>query len=360
MTISSLQSRVHECENDQLAKVQNGLDFMLSHFSEPPFPRNVSTAATHGKQYTVDGIDRAMTFYQASLWEDCRIAGFGANQTNPDLIFIDIDRQDFATVGAFKMALTKTLKNIKDKLGGYPTVYWSGRGYHIIQPIHCLVNLDEMKELTALTNDPNNKFLQFTERYLTGNKNDSGHHPALRSCMLRVPGSLNSRCKAAGIDAEVKILQRWDGFRPDYRLLIGRFCIDLVGRNQLYREQKCDQKSPLNGANNQDYGPIDWIEKLLHTPIDDFRKRSRGLILVPYLVVRRGMTDVDQIHDIVMQWADKCAQLYRLEPSRHEYSNRVRSRIHEVMQSNPRIPPMRLETLKEKNPWLYEKLRFGV
>lgn len=57
-----------------------------------------------------------------------------------------------------------------------------------------------------------------------------------------------------------------------------------------------------------------------------------------------------------MQWADKCDELYRLEPSRRKYEREVWSRIYEVMQSNPRIPPMRLETLKEKNPELYRQL----
>lgn len=99
---------------------------------------------------------------------------------------------------------------------------------------------------------------------------------------------------------------------------------------------------------------IPWIERLLLTPIADYRKHARDLILVPYLVVRRGMTDVDQITQIVMKWADKCAELYRLEPSRREYEKRVRSRTYEVMRD--RIPYMGLETLKEKNPDLYQRL----
>jgi hypothetical protein len=220
--------------------------------------------------------------------------------------------------------------------------------------------LDEIKEFAALTidGDVNKQFLQFAERYLTGNKSDTGHHPAMKSCMLRVPGSLNSKCKEAGIDAEVKIIQKWDGYRPDYKLLIGSFYVDLVGKKQAQRlqQQNTSLSIPSGYSSGIDYGPIAWIDKLLQTPIDDFRKRSRDLILVPYIVVRRGMTDVDQIHNIVMQWADKCAQLYRLEPTRHEYSNRVRSRIYEVMRSNPRIPPMRLETLKKENSDLYRQL----
>jgi hypothetical protein len=81
------------------------------------------------------------------------------------------------------------------------------------------------------------------------------------------------------------------------------------------------------------------------------------LILVPYLVVRRGMTDVDQIYNIVMQWAEKCGELYTLEPSRHEYEKKVRSRVYEVMRD--RIPYMSLERLKERNLGLYEKLNPG-
>ena len=285
-------------------------------------------------------------------------SAFGIGQINPDLIFIEFDTRDFVSMKAFKTALTKILHNIKDKLGGHPTVYWSGRGYHIIQPIDCPVNLDSIQEFADLTDSPNNKFLQFAERYLTGNRNDSGHHPAIRSCMLRVPGSLNSKCKAVGIDGEVKIIQRWDGHRPDYRLLRGSFYAYLVG--ELEKERSRYQDAPATVLRTMPQVsttvPLAGLKNYCRTPIDDFRKRSRDLILVPYLVVRRGMIDMDQIYNIVMQWADKCGELYGLEPSRREYSNRVRSRILEVMQSNPRIPPMSLERLKEKNPGLYEEL----
>ena len=50
--------------------------------------------------------------------------------------------------------------------------------------------------------------------------------------MPRIPGSHNAKCKEAGVDSEVKIMQEWNGFRPDYRLLIGSLHADLVGKNQ--------------------------------------------------------------------------------------------------------------------------------
>lgn len=66
------------------------------------------------------------------------------------------------------------------------------------------------------------------------------------------------------------------------------------------------------------------------------------------------MTDIDQIQDIIIQWADRCSELRRLDRSRREFANRVRSRTYEVMQE--RISLMRLDTLKEKNPKLHESL----
>jgi hypothetical protein len=335
------------------SKVQTALEFMLSHFSDPLFPRMIARSAINKRQYEMPDKDTALYYYKAALYEDCRISAFGVNQTNPDLIFIELDAKDFRSRKAFDMALTTTLKRIKEILNGHPTVYWSGRGYHIIQPIDCQVDLSQIAEFAELSDDPNTDFIRFAERYLSGNKQDKSHYPSMQSCLLRVPFTINSKCKEAAIDSEVKILQKWNGFRPDYKLIIGHFYVDLRGR---YEEELSKYQGIVrNYISGHDLGPIGWIEKLLQTPIDDFRKRSRDLILVPYLVVRRGMTDVDQITQIIMKWADKCAQLHRLEPSSRAYAKRIRSRTCEVIRD--RIPPMRLGTLKEKNPNLYETLK---
>lgn len=67
-----------------------------------------------------------------------------------------------------------------------------------------------------------------------------------------------------------------------------------------------------------------------------------------------GMTDETQIIDIVMQWADKCAELRRLDPFRREFAKEVRYRVYEVMQD--RIPNMSWSRLQKECPWIYEKL----
>lgn len=84
-------------------KVQDGLELMLSHFSEPLFPRKVSTAATRNAQEPAQTVSAAMKYYQDALWLDCRIAAFGMGQTNPDLIFIDLDDKDFCSPRAIKI-----------------------------------------------------------------------------------------------------------------------------------------------------------------------------------------------------------------------------------------------------------------
>jgi hypothetical protein len=54
--------------------------------------------------------------------------------------------------------------------------------------------------------------------------------------MLRIPGSQNSKCIVAGTNSEIKIIQRWDGYRPKINLLLGSFYAYLV--NQQIKEKK--------------------------------------------------------------------------------------------------------------------------
>src|SRR5215217_4278 len=57
--------------------IEEGLDFILEHLSQPWFPRKVSTAATRRGQHAVDGKDRAILYCQGALKEDFRVAAFG-------------------------------------------------------------------------------------------------------------------------------------------------------------------------------------------------------------------------------------------------------------------------------------------
>lgn len=332
-------------------KVESGLYFILKHLSGPQFPRSISTPTLGGAQKEVSYKDTAILYYQGALWTDCRISAFYPGQKNPDLIFIDLDKKDFCSERAFKTALTNILKRIRERIGGYPSILLSGNGVHLILPIDCPIDLDTEKEYADLVHDKdvNKAFLQFASSYLSDDKRDSCNSPSLKSCLLRIPGSINGKC-----DQEVKILQEWDGFRPDVKLLLGSFHSYLIDK-KLNEDQRCEElasRFPLGSSDHN--GVTRWIEQLMETPIDDYRKRSRDLIIVPYLVVRKGMTDIDEIEAIVMKWADKCGELYPLEPSRDEYAKRIRYRVKKVMRNM--IPPMRFDTLQEENPALAQGL----
>ena len=109
-----------------------------------------------------------------------------------------------------------TLSNIKNRLGGVSTVLQTGNGFHIYQPIDNSQRFEDLEDFKEFDN-PDNRFLRFEKDYLSNGYADKANYPSLKSCLLRVPGTLNSKCLDKGLsneDSMVKILQVWDGKRP--------------------------------------------------------------------------------------------------------------------------------------------------
>jgi hypothetical protein len=194
-------------------------------------------------------------------------------------------------------------------------------------------------------------------------KCDQANHPALKSCLLRVPGSKNGKCQEMGIDPEVKIIQRWNGHRPHYKLLLGRFYADLVGEMELKRQKNHvysnSTRPPISISNGgQIPSQFAYIERLLvqeQRPIDDYRKLVVNLILSRYLINIKGL-DYEQSYQIIWQWLNKCAQLRRLEPSNSFFERYVvRRQLQEAIES--RRLPMTESTLQTKYSELYVTLQ---
>ncbi len=164
-------------------RTEIGLDYLLNLFDKP-FPRTISTLQTENKQVQVYSRSEALHYFEKSNYIDCRISAFGLdeiNQERPNLIFVDLDD---------KSALHEVLALFHKEINGIPLVIGTGNGYAIIQPIKILSFLNRTFKNKKIFNLPS-KFLQFAERYLTNSKCDSGHHPSLKSCMIRVPYSYN-------------------------------------------------------------------------------------------------------------------------------------------------------------------------
>ena len=205
--------------------IVDGLDFLVSHFNEG-FPRKISTKATKNVQIKVDNKEEALAWFRAADYLDCKMNAYpyvkrwkgwlGINRQVPDFLFVDLDLGVVKEIEALDKALHQTLKKINDKLGGYPTVLWSGHGYHIYQPVGAFI-LEEESEF-AKFDQPSRGFIRFAEKYLSDNKADYCHYSTMsfNNCMIRIPGSYNAKSELI----EVKIIQKWDGKRPSIKPLL--------------------------------------------------------------------------------------------------------------------------------------------
>jgi hypothetical protein len=292
--------------------IEQGLDFITNHFEGPVWPRTIFTK-TLGKQYTVYSREEAIARFKQSNILDCRInaysdyTGFsGINRQSPNFIFIDIDRCMLRNDKEFWTVVEETCKNITEILGGKPTMLWSGNGVHICQPIEAIVLEQESK--FAQFDQPSQAFLRFAAEFLSNHKSDTNNNPSFKSCLLRIPGSCNS--KYAEQNREVKIIERWDGFRPKANPLYYHFYIYLADRK--LREFNNMQNNTTKGHYSLRGDTSAWIEKLLETPIDDFRKNAVNLILAPYLINVKKLS-YDAALNIINNWLSKCAKLRRLD-----------------------------------------------
>src|ERR671937_1347387 len=88
---------------------------------------------------------------------------------------------------------------------------------------------------------------------------------------------------------------------------------------------------------------IPWIEKLLETPIDDYRKNAVSLILAPYLINIKKLS-YDDAFNIINTWLSKCGELRQLD---HNFNYIMKYAIKRSIKS--RYKPLKFDTLKLKN-----------
>jgi hypothetical protein len=228
-----------------LAEVKENVSFILGHFNEPIFPRRIFTPST--KQIVVDNIIDILVYFRKANFIDCRVSAYPYRERweailhgeePPDTLFIDLDFNQFKSKLALDRTLHKTLKNIKVKLccpEAKPSIPESGSGgYHIIQPLKA-IDLKRVDYFMKWSADPNKEFIRFLEPYLSGNRADPNHYQnvSFNNCLLRVPGSINSKS-----GKEIKIMQRWNGIRPDIKYLYGNFLAYLIdNRTDKYRSR---------------------------------------------------------------------------------------------------------------------------
>jgi Primase X len=364
------------------------LDFILGHFEKPLWPRTISTRTTQGRQISVYSREEALARFEQANLLDCRInayplyTGFGGiNRQPPNFVFIDIDRCKFKTERAFWLSVEKTCKNIKQMISGNATVLWTGNGVHIDQPVKLIYDnastLEEIDIFSEFKEDPtgrkkdlSTRFMRFAEELFTGSKYDPDHRPSVRSCLLRVPGTLNSKCIDPPTgnyikDPEVRIIQMWDGQRPAVNWILRDFRRWLI--NEAIKDKIALRARQANLSQKRKKGHISnyynissphpyygYIEKILQTPIDHCRRKVVSLIIIPYLVVIKKIESDNEIFNIARDWLDRCNQIKPLDRA-HDYNARIRSSIASSRRSQ--IRPMGLERLGQENKELYNRLQ---
>lgn len=348
--------------------IEKGLDFILSHFQEFPYPwpRTVSTQTTKGGQVLVNGREEALARFKQANYLDCRISAYDPNgDENPYatqkfmgirtatptniVVIIDIDRCNFKSERALVLALRATLKNIKDKLDvNTPTVIWSGRGYHVLQPLDANgIVLEHIKQFENV-HQPSLKFLRFAEWYLSNGKSDQAHNTTVsfRNCMLRIPGTINSKNGQV-----VRVVHKWDGHRPEINYMLRDFRHWFIDQTLRQEQELRKRRKTRNGIANSNYKSyiIQWIEQLLRTPIRDYRKLAIWHILAPYLLNRRSLS-YDESYSIICDWLDKCNEVKRLDFNPH-------CKIKAALNDSKAFLPIGKEKLKTENDGFYHLLK---
>ena len=334
------------------------LDIILEHLSDPLFPRTIMTKAL-GYQKEVFNKHELLAYFKASNYQDCRINAYPAyteykriNLTPPSFIMIDLDITDFEySTDNLDNVLNKTLRKLCDLFhGAHPTVLWTGNGYHVYQPVLGFI-LEKIDRFACFI-DPHKKdltsrFMQFAESFITDNKGDPQHRPSIKSCLLRVPGTINSQC-----NQEVKIVQRWNGIRPPINYLLRDYRIWLVSekinekaenkRSRNYRKSYSNTCLRYIGTDT-----IQWIEKLLQTPLADHRKYAIWRVLIPYLYNIKNLSD-DDVVNILQNWLSKCNVMRTLDFSMQYWIKQNTRNCRKC-----RYLPISFYNLKSENQELY-------
>jgi hypothetical protein len=133
------------------------------------------------------------------------------------------------------------------------------------------------------------------------------------------------------------------------KLLLDTFHIYLVDQKikEIKLRKRIEKRFGITGDKSNS---ISWIETLLETPLDDYRKIAIGLILAPYLINIKKFP-YDSASTTLRDWLKKCSQLRSLDPN---FDYRVKYCLNSAIRKLQL--PIRFSTLERKNKELHKLL----
>ncbi len=351
-----------------MLNIEENVDFLLSHLeSKSLFPRKMMTKKSN-YQFTVYSKEQVVQRCIESEFIDCRINAYpeyteykGIIRQPPNFIFIDLDLANFEKDRKkLELGLKRTLKKISEHKG-FPTVLWTGNGYHIYFPINAIVldhesifSRDRFPNLFSALGKYSNwsvseVFLKYAENFFTSGKANPLHKPKFKTCLIRIPGTYNSKLLNKGLGKEeslVKVIQKWNDYRIPIQYLLKDFRRWLVQEELNQRKAKRKRKDvrPSKRLSNN----YTWIENLLQIPLVDHRKYCIFHILVPYLVNVKQLSS-DEVSLIIVEWLSKSNIMMPLD---FDPTTEIKNRIKYVRD----FKPMSLTKLQTENKDLYRLL----
>jgi hypothetical protein len=345
------------------------IEKMLNLCQGPSFPRTISTYKTQGRQIVVYGEDEIFKQFESSQFLDCRINAYprftkyhNINMQPPTFVMCDLDLMKFRTKKQLLAALDRTVENIQKDINGIPMVLFTGNGYHVYQPIELPVL--EQESIFAQYENPSTEFIRYAAQKWTDGKNDPSNHPSVNSCMVRVPGSINSKNSK-----KVGIVQEWNDKKLKANRMLLDFYIKLAAKELAYKSKQREYyyyPTTYMRKNYRRFGnttkvdfavsaidSISWIENLLNNNegLPDFRKSMIDLVIAPYFVNIKQY-DYDTAYSKIAEWLDKCGKRRRLDFNpKYRISYALKRSLRTGMK------PMKLETMKKN---YYEMYRMVV
>jgi hypothetical protein len=368
-----ISDQQQEQETARRMKVIKGIDLLLNLFEKAGqrqklFPRKIMTAKYTG-QITVNSKEEMLQKFEEADFIDCTINAYSIVPADtlqaPNIIMIDLDIDRTLKTGQklIKQVLHKTLQNITEYSDEaiVPLVIWTGNGYHVYIVLNLEQPLEYITEYSKLdvTKEISKEFMRFTKSYLSDNKADSKNNPSFESCLLRVPYSLNLKCLYANMsegESEVKVIQNWNNHAAtmnEIALLLSTFYTHLV--NNKIAHDNTTAKEIRRKFRSNTSNSISWIETLLQITLIDHRKYVISLILVPYLINIKELSDEAAIAKI-KEWLSRCDKVKKLD-STYNFDYRIKYCMDKC-KANRNLKPIRFEDkLQKSNPELYRIIK---
>jgi hypothetical protein len=352
---------------DTKEDVEKGVDLLLAHFNaagQQIFPRKMATYLQYG--IMVRSKQDIMNACEKAGYIDCRINAYpyavdsdiDAGLVAPTILFCDLDKKLFSTEEEFNQVLKETLDKIRETFGNdndklQPTVLWTGNGYHI----YIVLNTKQMNRYERLVQfcphntEVSKEFLRFAEWYLTSNRCDPEHAATLsfKSCLLRIPGSFNSKCVDAPADViednyQVKIIQESIGIGEINNELLRHYRHRLINtKAALYDKELNMRRYALKTSvikEKFDRQKYFWIEKLIRTPINENRYFAVFRLIAPYY--RRILKlSYEESEGKIREWLIACNNL--------SHVSNINNKVSSALKNAHEFKPMNLDTLKAEN-----------